>query len=69
MHGSNGVTSTIATLGTIRPDDSGAVKGNGVSALLNWPAKPKSPTIWPWPGVYLLDIPRTPYRASEGNTQ
>ena len=29
-------------------------------------AKLKSPAVWAYLGVYPLDMPRTPYRASEG---
>ena len=49
----------IVTLGTIRHEDS------GISAL-NYTAKPKSPAVWECQGVDPLDMPRTPYRASEG---
>ena len=33
---------------------------------LNCTAKLKSPAVWACLGVYPLDMPRTPYRASEG---
>ena len=37
----------------------------GVSAL-NCTAKPKSPAVWACLGVDPLDMPRSPYRMSEG---
>ena len=49
------LSSTIVTLGTIRPEDS--AKGHSVPAL-NCIAKPKSPTVWPCLGVNPLDMPR-----------
>ena len=52
-----GVILPIVTLGTIRPEDSGAINCTG---------KLKSPAVWACLGVYPLDMPRTPYRASEG---
>ena len=33
---------------------------------LNCTAKLKSPVVWACLGIYPLDMPRTPYRASEG---
>ena len=33
---------------------------------LNCTVKPKSPAVWACLGVDPLDMPRTPYRASEG---
>ena len=58
-----GVILPIVTLGTIRPEDSGAARK--VSSL-NCTANLKSPAVWACLGVYPLDMPRTPYRASEG---
>ena len=63
--GMNGVTLPIVTLGTIRPDDSGAVRNATVSALI-YTAKSKSTAVWACLGVDPLDMPRTPYRASKG---
>ena len=64
--GMNGVTLSIVTLGTIRPEDSGAVRNaTGVSAL-NCTARPKCPAVWACLRLDPLDMPRTPYRASEG---
>ena len=60
-----GVIFPIVTLGTIRPEDSGAARNARVSAL-NCTAKLKSPAVWACLGVDPLDMPRTPYRASEG---
>ena len=54
----HGVTLPIVTLRTIRPEDSGAAR--------NSTTKPKSPAVWACLGVDPLDMPRTPYRASEG---
>ena len=60
-----GVIFPIVTLRTIRPEDSGAARNARVSAL-NCTAKLKSLAVWACLGVYPLDMPRTPYRASEG---
>ena len=47
--------------------------GRGWMSVFNWsdtsmptPSALKSPAIWACLGVYPLDMPRTPYRASEG---
>ena len=47
----------IVTLWTIRPEDSGVVFCQN---------KPESMDIWACLGVNPLDMPRTPYWASEG---
>ena len=65
LTGMNGVYLPIVPLGTIRPEDSGAERNARVSAL-NCTAKLKSPVVWVCLGVDPLDMPRTPYRASEG---
>ena len=63
-----GVILPIATLGTIRSEDSGAAQNATEFHHKNCTAKLKSPADWPCLGVYPLDMPRTPYRASEGKS-
>ena len=61
-----GVILPIATLGTIRPEDSGAAqKCHRVSAL-NCTGKTQVSGVCACLGVCPLDMPRAPYRASEG---
>ena len=61
-----GVILPIVTLGTIRPEDSGAAQNATEFQHYIAQGKLKSPVVWPYLGVYPLDMPRTPYRASEG---
>ena len=62
----NRFTLAIVTLGTIRPEDSGAVRNATRVSALNCIAKPNSPAVWACLGVNPLDMPRAPYRVSEG---
>ena len=55
----------IVTLGTIRPEDSGAARNATEFQHLIAHAKPKSPAVWACLGVDPLNMPRTAYRASE----
>ena len=61
-----GVILPIVTLGTIRPEDSGAAQNVTEFQHKIAQGKLKSPVVWPYLGIYPLDMPRTPYRASEG---
>ena len=61
--GMNVVTLPIVTLGTIRPEDSGAARN---ASALNCTAEPKSSAVWACLGVDLLDMLRTLYCASKG---
>ena len=54
------------TLGTIRPEDSGAAQNATEFQHQIAQGKLKSPAVWACLGVYPVDMPRTPYRASEG---
>ena len=65
--GMNGVALSIVTPGEVQTEDSGAVRNASVSAL-NCIAQPKSPAILVCLGVDPLDMPKTPYQASEGNS-
>ena len=68
MNGINpeGVILPIVTLGTIRPEDSGAAQNATEFRHYIAQGKLKSPAVWVCLGVYPLDMPKTPYRASKG---
>ena len=62
---SEGVILPIVTLGTIRPEDSGAAR-NAQSFIIKLYSETQVSGRLGMSGVYPLDMPRTPYRASEG---
>ena len=66
LRGMHGVTLPIVTLGTIRPEDSGAAR-NATSFSIKLHSETQvSGRLGLCLGVNPLDMPRTPYRASEG---